>query len=90
MIVVILEKVSRNLRGELTRWMLEPRSGVFVGSLSGMVRDHLWDKLKVDSKNGACIMIYSDNSEQGFSMRSCGETTREIVDLDGLQLVRML
>lgn len=88
MIVVILEKVSRSLRGELTRWMLEPKTGVFVGSLSGMVREHLWTKLKEDTKTGACMMIYTDNSEQGFSIRSSGETSRQIIDFDGLSLVR--
>ncbi len=89
MIVVILEKVSRSLRGELTRWMLEPKTGIFVGSLSGMVRERLWAKIKEDSKDGACIMIQSDNSEQGFSIRSSGETSRQIVDLEGISLIRI-
>ena len=39
MVVIILEKVSASLRGELTRWMIEPHTGVFVGHVSGMVRD---------------------------------------------------
>jgi CRISPR-associated protein Cas2 len=30
---MILEKVPTSLRGELTRWMLEPKSGVFVGNI---------------------------------------------------------
>lgn len=89
MIVVILEKVSVSLKGELTKWMLEPRSGIFVGSLSGMVREHLWEKLTKESKNGSCVMIFSDNSEQGFSIRSSGVASRQIVDFDGLLLIRI-
>ena len=44
MVVIILEKVSPALRGELTRWLIEPHPGVFVGHVSGMVRDRLWEK----------------------------------------------
>jgi len=41
MVVLILEKVPRSLRGELTRWMIEVDTGIFVGRLSAMVRDLL-------------------------------------------------
>lgn len=89
MIMVILEKVPRGLRGELTRWMLEPKTGIFVGSVSGMVRERLWQKLCDGSKGGSCLMIHSDNTEQGFSIRISGEPSREVVDFDGLSLIRV-
>ena len=53
MVVLILENVPTGLRGELSRWMLQPRSGIFVGSVSGMVRDRLWEKACGDSKAAA-------------------------------------
>jgi len=87
--MVILEKVPRGLRGELTRWMLEPKTGIFVGSVSGMVRERLWQKLCDGSKGGSCLMIHSDNTEQGFSIRISGEPSREVVDFDGLSLIRV-
>ena len=31
MVVMVLEKVPVSLRGELTRWLIEPHPGVFVG-----------------------------------------------------------
>ncbi|MBA3516457.1 MAG: type I-E CRISPR-associated endoribonuclease Cas2, partial [Rhizobiales bacterium] len=31
MVVMMLERVSPSLRGELTRWLIEPKTGVFVG-----------------------------------------------------------
>ncbi|MCR4318385.1 MAG: type I-E CRISPR-associated endoribonuclease Cas2e [Planctomycetes bacterium] len=57
MMVLILDRVKESLRGELTRWMLEPKAGVFVGTLSAMVREHLWKKVitEVDSEAG-CIL----------------------------------
>jgi CRISPR-associated protein Cas2 len=51
MVVIILESVPVSLRGELTRWMLELRAGVFVGSLSAMVRDKLWEMVCSKFKN---------------------------------------
>lgn len=88
MVVIILEKVSATLRGELTRWMIEPHTGVFVGHVSGMVRDRLWDKCCLQSKNGGVVQLWSTNNEQRFAMRTWGNTQREVVDFEGLQLIR--
>ena len=55
MIIMILEKVPVSARGELTRWLLEPRAGVFVGHVSAMVRERLWEKCCKKSKNRWCI-----------------------------------
>ncbi|MBM3299493.1 MAG: type I-E CRISPR-associated endoribonuclease Cas2 [Deltaproteobacteria bacterium] len=89
MIMLILEKVPRGLRGDLTRWMLEPKAGVFVGSVSGMVRERLWEKICKEVRRGSCIMIHSDNTEQGFSIRIAGEPSRQVVDFEGLSLIRI-
>lgn len=89
MTVVILEKVPGGLRGELTRWMLEAKAGVFVGSVSGMVRDLLWKKICEESRGGSVVMIFSDNAEQGFSVRMMGEPSRHVVDFEGLSLIRV-
>ena len=88
MIVLILERVSPSLRGELTRWFLEPKAGVFVGRVSAMVRDRVWEKACKNAKDGACIMIYSSNTEQGYKVRTWGQTARLIEDFEGLFLVR--
>jgi CRISPR-associated protein Cas2 len=88
MVVIILEKVSVSLRGELTRWMIEPHTGVFVGHVSGMVRDRLWDKCCRQSKGGGVVQLWSTNNEQRFAMRTWGSTQREVVDFEGLQLIR--
>lgn len=89
MVVLILERVPASLRGELTRWYLEPKAGVFVGRVSAMVRDRLWEKACSNAKDGGCVMIYSSNSEQGYQIRTYGRTARVIEDFEGLFLVRM-
>ena len=89
MVVMILETVPTSLRGELTRWLVEPHPGVFVGHVSGMVRDKLLEKCCKSVKKGALIQIWATNNEQRFQIRTYGATKREIVDLNGLQLVRL-
>ena len=89
MIVMILENVSIGLRGELSRWLLEPRTGVFVGHVSGLVRDKLWDKCCQNKKTGGVVQIWSTNTEQRFQMRINGDTTRQIVEIEGLQLIQI-
>ena len=87
MVVMILEKVPRSLRGELTRWMLEVQTGVFVGGLSATVRELLWAKCLEKSAGGRCCQIYRTNNEQGFAMRMAGHEDRLLRDFDGLILV---
>ena len=89
MVVMILEKVPTSLRGELTRWLIEPRPGTFVGHVNAMVRDRLWDKCCEEMRAGGVLQIWSTDTEQRFKMRACGGTQRQIVEFDGLQLIQL-
>ena len=87
MLVIIMERAPAPLRGELTRWLLEPRAGVFVGRVSAMVRDRLWRRVCEGLKGGAATMIYKAANEQGFRLESWGAPDRWTTDWDGLQLI---
>ena len=87
MMVLILERVPVGLRGELTRWLLEPKAGVFVGKVSALVREKLWERACANLAGGAGMLIYSADTEQGFAMRFWGKTSHPVVDFDGLLLV---
>jgi CRISPR-associated protein Cas2 len=84
---MVLEKVPRSLRGELTRWLLEINTGVFVGRVSATVRDLLWAKVVQTTGGGRCAMAYRANNEQGFALRLYGYQDRKLRDFDGLVLV---
>ena len=58
MLVMILEKVPVSLRGELSRWLIEPKTGVFLGSPSARVRDELWDLARKKCKGGLVMQIW--------------------------------
>jgi CRISPR-associated protein Cas2 len=89
MVVMVLENVPTSLRGELTRWMLEPKAGVFVGKMSAMVRDRLWIKVCKKAGDGGCILFHNTNNEQGFAIRLWGNCKRQLRDFDGLFLIQV-
>ncbi len=86
-VVLILENAPASLRGELTRWLLEPRAGVFVGSVSAMVRERLWAKTCAEAKGAGAMLIHSADNEQGFALRLWGGPRRAVVDFEGLFLI---
>ena len=87
MVVLTLEKVSRSLRGELTRWLVELDTGVFVGRVSARVRENLWQRVVEKAGDGRVAMAWNANNEQGFKVRLLGHEDREIVVVDGVELV---
>ena len=87
--VLILETVSPSLRGECTRWLLEVRAGVFLGTVSAAVRERLWTMVKTRADGGSCLIAYAANNEQGFCMEVYGDPRRTVIDFDGLQLIKI-
>ncbi len=88
MVVMILEKVPASLRGDLTRWLIEVNSGVYVGHISAMVRDRLWERCSESRGAGRVFQAWSTNNEQRFKMRVAGSQAVEVVDWEGVELVR--
>ena len=87
MTVIAMDTAPEGVRGELTRWFLELKPGVFVGKVNVRIRDLLWERIcKTEAADGA-VMVYSDTNEQGFSMRVYGDPKRSVVDLEGVQLI---
>ena len=80
MLVMILEKVPTSLKGELSRWLIEPKAGVFLGSPTARIRDKLWDKAIRKRKHGYVLQIWSDSSPQGYGFRSEGDSCRQMHD----------
>ncbi len=88
MTVLVIENGKPGLRGHLTRWLIEVRAGVYVGTVSSRVRDHIWGVVEQKIDKGNAVLLWSAPNEQGFLMKSIGENLREIIDIDGLLLVR--
>lgn len=87
MLVIITERAPEGLRGELTRWLLEPKAGVFVGRVSGIVRERLWQRVCKGLRGGAAMMIWNASTEQGFKIDIWGATKNWVTEWEGLQLI---
>lgn len=87
MIVITLTDCPPRVRGDLSKWLCEINTGVYVGNLSARVRDELWDRICENLRNGRATMVYSSNTEQGYTFR-VHNTSWEPLDFDGVTLMR--
>ena len=62
------------LRGDLSKWLCEINTGVYVGQLSSRVRDALWDRVCKNLQTGRATMVYTTNGLTASS--SCGGLCR--------------
>ncbi len=86
MIVVTLSTCPPALRGDLTQWLFEIDTGVYVGHVSSRVREQLWTRICDHVKDGRATMVYSTNTEQRLAYR-VHHTTWIPTDFDGLTLM---
>lgn len=88
MIVISTTAIPDHVGGALSRWLIEPCPGLFVGTVSARVRDELWAAVSASVGDGMAVLIHPADNEQGFAMRTSGQRRRHVVDFDGLQLIR--
>ena len=86
MVVITLEKCPLALRGDLTMWLQEISTGVYVGQVSARVREKLWQRVCEESKSGRATMVYSAQNEQHLKFE-VHNAVWEPVDFDGLRLM---
>lgn len=75
------------LRGDLSKWLCEINTGVYVGQVSARVREALWGRICQNLKTGSATMVYSANNEQKMEFL-VHNTVWTAVDLDGIRLMR--
>lgn len=86
MIVITLTDCPPALRGDLTKWLQEINTGVYVGYVSARVRDELWQRVRKNIKSGRATMVFSANNEQRMDFR-IHNSDWEPIDFDGLKLM---
>ena len=45
MVVITLSDCPSRVRGDITKWLCEISTGVYVGNLSARVRQELWNRI---------------------------------------------
>lgn len=87
MIVLSITNCPPSLRGDLSKWLNEINTGVYIGKLSARVREEVWKRICDNIRDGQATMIYSAANAQGYSIL-VHNTTWEPVDFDGLTLMK--
>ena len=87
MIVLTLNKCPPGLKGNITKWLLEVNTGVYVGKLSSRVRELLWERVCKYCGTGEATMIFSARNEQGYSFYVYN-TSWNPIDFDGRVLLK--
>lgn len=90
MLVTVVENAPPRLRGRLAIWLLEVRSGVYIGKVSRRVREMIWNQIEKGIEDGNAVMAWSTNTESGFDFMTLGANRRIPVELDGIKLVSFL
>ena len=90
MTVLVLDRVPPGLRGEVSRWLVEVRAGVFAGHLNALTRDLLWDRASdtAEAEGGSALLLHDAPTAQGFAARTANPKGWYAEDVDGLWLVR--
>ena len=94
MTIVVTIAVAGRFRGFLASVMLEIAAGVYIApAMTAGVRDRVWGVLAqwhADLDNdGVIVMAYPDRDMPGdHGLRFLGEPPKDVVDADGVYLVR--
>ena len=84
--VITLKKVPQALRGDLTKWMQEITTGVYIGNFNTKVREKLWKRVKENVKDGEATLSFSYRNELGYQFDT-HNTSFSNIDMDGIPLV---
>lgn len=87
MITIVLSLCPPQLRGYLTRWLIEVDTLVYVGKVNAKLREEIWKVVVKYIKKGRAIMTYpSSQKEQGFDIRTHNSQWK-IENLDGFTVM---
>lgn len=87
MTVIIANDTPPAIRGILKRWFIEPKPNVFVGTVNRRTREKTVEYVRRNAPNLGLLIIASDNTSQGFFVRTYGQTDRQVVQESGLFLI---
>lgn len=86
MTVITISNAPLSLRGDLTKWMQEIATGVYIGNLNSRVREKLWERVTQSVGRGQATLSYATNNELGYQFVT--HRTRQInISFDGIPLV---
>ena len=93
LVTIVIRDVADRFHGFLSSVMLEVAPNVFVSPrMTPGVRDRVWDVMcdwHGHEPRGSLVMVWRDlNAVGGVGVANLGTPTRELVEADGMWLVR--
>ena len=89
MTVITMSNAPVSLRGDLTKWMQEIATGVYIGNLNSRVREELWERVTQSVAKGQATLSYATRNELGYQFVT--HRTKQVnVSFDGIPLVMIL
>lgn len=86
MVMLVLSVCPPSLRGDVTKWLFQVETGVFVGRVTTRVRDLLWNRIERSVGDGHAVMISNSTNEQRFDIR-VHNSNMVPIDYDGITLL---
>lgn len=86
MIVITMTSCPPKLRGDLSKWLCEINTGVYVGQVNAKVREALWNRICEHISEGQATMVYSALNEQHLEFRM-HNSDWNIKDYEGIKLI---
>lgn len=84
--VITIKNIKPSLRGDLSKWMQEISTGVYIGNFNSKIREKLWERVKENIIDGEATLSYYCNNEIGYSFDTYN-SDRKIFDYEGIPLV---
>lgn len=84
--VITLKNVPPSLRGDLSKWMQEIATGVYVGNFNVKIREKLWKRVRENVGAGEATLSYYCRNEIGYDFDSIN-SNREVVYDQGFPLI---
>ena len=84
--VITLRNSIPSLRGDLSKWMQEIATGVYIGNFNSRIREYLWSRVIESVGSGEATLSYSYRNEIGYKFETYN-TKRETIDSDGIPLI---
>lgn len=95
LVVIVTRDVAYRYRGFLASLMLEVSPAVYISPrMNPGVRTRAWETLSgwfAAEPQGSLVMVWRDMNETGgVGIKTLGEPPRELVEVDGLWLVKRM
>lgn len=84
--VITVKNAPMSLRGDLSKWMQEIATGVYVGNFNAKVRERIWLRVNGTIGNGEATLSYYCRNEIGYNFDT-KNTAQRVINHEGIPLV---